>query len=377
MLGLYIHIPFCESKCSYCGFYSTVDKRYLKNYLGAVFNEAEAKKTGEAERIDTLYIGGGTPSVFSAKEIAKFLDELSSVYNLSHLKEATLEVNPEHIANCSDYLRILSEETPVTRISMGVQSFNDNDLKFLGRRHNAQAAISAIEKILKANIELSIDLIYGIPTLTNEIWKNNLQFLKQFGLNHFSAYSLTVEPNTVFEKKQILLNENITLQQYDILQQWCASNNCEQYETSNYARAEHYALHNCNYWNLSPYIGLGAGAHSYSGFTAYPQTEQSQAVRRWNINNIEQYINNPANSYEQEYLTEKDTLHEYIMTALRTKWGVQKSMLQKFSIQSQTHFNKISAPLLQNEILTETKQAYILTKNSMLLADAVAEMFFM
>ena len=158
MFGLYIHIPFCESKCSYCGFYSTADKRGFGSYLKAVFNEAEARK---AEKIDTLYIGGGTPSVFSAKEIVKFSDDLSGVYNFSHLKEATLEVNPEHIANCGDYLRILHEETPVTRISMGVQSFNDNDLKFLGRIHNAQTAINAIEKILNADIELSIDLIYG------------------------------------------------------------------------------------------------------------------------------------------------------------------------------------------------------------------------
>ncbi|MDR2556365.1 MAG: radical SAM family heme chaperone HemW [Bacteroidales bacterium] len=398
MQGLYIHIPFCESKCYYCGFYSTADRSSRKHYLQAVLNEARERARKQEriqkpvsaqtpEQIDTLYIGGGTPSVFSAEEIAEFLKDLSGIYNLSHLKEATLEVNPEHIAKSDDYLKILLERTPVRRISMGVQSFDNDDLKFLGRRHNALIAIRAIEKILKANIELSIDLIYGIPTSTNKIWKNNLQFLKHFGLNHFSAYSLTIEPNTVFAKKQIELNEDTTLQQYDILQQWCAENGYEQYETSNYARQENYALHNCNYWNLSPYTGLGVSAHSYSGFnkdrtdtgntvSAHSYQTQPCATRRWNINNFEQYISDPANSYQQEHLTEADTFHEYIMTALRTKWGVQKQLLQKFSPQLKAHFNKITAPLLQDKTIVETKQAYILKSQSKLFADMIAEKFF-
>jgi oxygen-independent coproporphyrinogen-3 oxidase len=372
MYGLYIHIPFCESKCYYCGFYSTANKNGRENYLQAVLNEAKNRTGKTQEKIDTLYIGGGTPSVFSAAEIATFLNGLSCIYNLSHLKEATIEVNPEHIAKNNDFLQILSKETPLNRISMGVQSFNDNTLTFLGRKHNAQAAINAAEKILKADIELSVDLIYGIPTSTNGIWKNDLRLLEKFGLNHFSAYSLTIEPNTVFSKKQIQLNEDITLQQYDILQQWCAANGYEQYEISSYARNGHYALHNRNYWNLSPYIGLGAGAHSYSGFTAQPHS-----VRRWNINNIEKYINDPANSYEQEYLTEKDTFNEYIMTALRTVWGVEKEMLTKFSPQLQEHFIKTAAPLLKKGIITNTNtKRFACTQRSILLADRIAEGFF-
>jgi oxygen-independent coproporphyrinogen-3 oxidase len=390
---LYIHIPFCDSKCGYCGFYSVVSKAHREAYLDSVLNEARSRaahddvygRSGVHKELSTIYIGGGSPSVFSAGQWVDFFRELSMIFPVEQAKEITLEVNPEHLSRDNSFIKVIAEQTPITRISMGVQSFDDNDLLFLGRKHSRKEIFNAIESV--NGLELSIDLIYGI---SSKSWLKNLDEISRLNINHFSAYSLTIEPNTIFSKKKILENETLAEKNYFELQQWCKENNFEKYETSNYARDNKYSLHNCNYWRLVPYIGLGAGAHSYSGF------QKPFSVRKWNLCNVANYVSwwalpqsivncqlsivNGAQGTqiisEEEFLSEEATMGEYAMTSLRTKWGMQKSILKQFSSAVRQKAERIlSQEKLKGNII-ETETSFLLTNQAQLFADKISVEFF-
>lgn len=374
--GLYIHIPFCRQKCLYCAFYSVAARagEYAEAYAGALLREAEYFKehffAHRKAEIATLYIGGGTPSLLPVPFYAALLEKLQRVFDLSELEEVTFEANPEHLS--PEYLADLYRHTPVRRLSIGVQSFSDADLKLLNRRHSAQQALDAVENARRAGFEnLSIDLIYGIhPAAEPSSWQGNLEILKSLQLPHFSAYALTVEPGTMLERKlasgkMAVAEEEQIEKEYFRLQEFAAVNAYEAYEISNYARKGAYGLHNCNYWRDVPYVGLGAAAHSYLG-----------EERHWNPASVQAYIQDPVSGKQGERLQERDRYHEYIMTALRTVWGVAQEKIAAFSEPLRQEFYQRAEKEIKCGNLQRKGDAYRVPPARRLLTDGIAAAFF-
>lgn len=380
MQGLYIHIPFCSRKCAYCAFYSTNNKELRSNYIDSILKEAYFRLNQEQSKpkIQSIYIGGGSPSILDIKQYEKLFKGLEKLYNLNNIKEITFEANPEHIAQTS-YLNDLKEYTPINRLSIGVQSFFDDDLKHINRKHNAKEAFQCIEAAQNIGFNnISVDLIYALIGSSSIKWKQNLNFIKELKIQHLSAYALTIEEGTILHKqieKGIIktIDEDILIEQHNILMDFAKNNNFIAYETSNFAKEEFIALHNSNYWNNTPYIGLGAGAHSYSG-----------SKRRWNKNDVNLYVNSlekekghiSTSYFEEEVLSEKDIYHEYIMTTLRTIWGIDPNKINEFSKDIQNEFSKQLSLYLKNGDIIEKNGNYTLSSNAILRTDAIAASFF-
>lgn len=301
---------------------------------------------------------------------AGLLEKIGALFDLSALEEVTFEANPEHLG--ADYLRDLRHYTPVRRLSIGIQSFSEADLKMLNRRHTVREALDAVENARKAGFEnLSVDLIYGLhPQGGLSTWQDNLSCLKTLNLPHFSAYALTVEPKTALEKKiaakklAIASDEQIE-REYFRLQEFAAENDYEAYEISNYAKPGAYAIHNCNYWRDVPYIGLGAAAHSYI-----------DGQRHWNPSSLREYISDPIGGKQGERLTERDHYHEYIMTALRTQWGVEENRMEGFSESLRQEFYARAENEIKCGNLLRQGNAYIVPAAKRLLTDGIASSFF-
>ncbi|MCM1531633.1 MAG: radical SAM family heme chaperone HemW [Bacteroides sp.] len=376
MTGLYIHIPFCRQKCLYCAFYSVAARQeeYREAYAEALVKEAEYFKEyyfgGKPATVSTLYIGGGTPSLLPVSFYTELLEKLSARFDLSALEEVTFEANPEHLS--AAYLSDLYRYTPVRRLSIGVQSFADADLKALNRRHSGAEALQAIESARAAGFEnISIDLIYGIhPETGHSTWPDNLNRLQSLDLPHFSAYALTVEAGTMLERrlamgKMRIAGEEGIETEYFQLQEFASRHGYEAYEISNYARHGAYGMHNRNYWRDIPYIGLGAAAHSYIG-----------SERHWNQASVQAYIADPVGGKERECLSERDRYHEYIMTALRTRWGVEEEKIAAFAPALREEFRQ----RVENEIkcgnLQRENGAYTVPPAKRLLTDGIAASFF-
>ncbi|MCM1168973.1 MAG: radical SAM family heme chaperone HemW [Bacteroides sp.] len=376
MTGLYIHIPFCRQKCLYCAFYSVAARQeeYKEAYAEALVKEAEYFKehyfAGNPAMVSTLYIGGGTPSLLPVSFYTDLLERLSARFDLSALEEVTFEANPEHLS--SAYLSDLYRYTPVRRLSIGVQSFADADLKALNRRHSGAEAVQAIENARIAGFEnLSIDLIYGIhPEEAHSTWTDNLNRLQSLNLPHFSAYALTVEAGTMLERrlamgKMRIAGEEGIEKEYFQLQNFAEKNGYEAYEISNYARNGAYGMHNRNYWRDIPYIGLGAAAHSYIG-----------SERHWNPGSVQAYIADPAAGKERERLSERDRYHEYIMTALRTRWGVEEKKIAAFAPALREEFHRRAENEIKCGNLQRENGAYTVPPAKRLLTDGIASSFF-
>lgn len=374
--GLYIHIPFCRQKCLYCAFYSVAAcaGEYAEAYAEALLREAEYFRerffASQKAEIATLYIGGGTPSLLPVPFYAGLLEKLHRTFDLSGLEEVTFEANPEHLSLA--YLTELYRQTPVRRLSIGVQSFSDADLKLLNRRHSAQQALDAVENARRAGFEnLSVDLIYGIhPDGMRSTWQDNLETLKSLQLPHFSAYALTVEPHTMLERrlasgKMAIAGEERVEKEYFQLQEFAARNAYEAYEISNYAQNGAYGLHNRNYWRDVPYVGLGAAAHSYLG-----------DERHWNPASVRDYIQDPVSGKQGERLQERDRYHEYIMTALRTVWGVRQEKIAAFSEPLRQEFYQRAEKEIKCGNLQHKGDAYVVPPDRRLLTDGIAASFF-
>lgn len=317
MAGIYIHIPFCRHKCNYCNFYSLATKRYQEEVFEAMLLELHQRKDYLAdEPVDTLYFGGGTPSLLEAQKIALLIDEVDKLYNTSTLSEITLEANPEDITKekLNDW-----DHAGINRLSIGVQSFRQEDLDFLQRPHSVQQVDIAILEALNHGFQnLSIDLIYGIPTLNSFGWEANLYHAFSYGIPHISAYSLTVEAKTplhfaIRKEKLPPIDENAAINQYHTLTRLMGQCGYEHYEISNFSLPGARSKHNTSYWQKKPYLGIGPSAHSYN-----------RDSRCWNVSNLNEYVSsvklgNVSSQYEQ--LTASDQLNEYIMTSLRTSWG--------------------------------------------------------
>lgn len=321
MAGLYIHIPFCKSRCIYCGFYSTTHHELQQRYVDAVCREiveSRERKEGSGERIETLYLGGGTPSQLTGQQLQQLFQYINKVYGLSEIKEITMECNPDDLTE--EYVCML-KDLPVNRVSMGVQTFSNERLRFLHRRHSAEQIPIAVERLRKAGLcNISIDLMFGFPdeTLTN--WQNDIDKALKLEVEHLSAYSLMYEEGTplysLLEAEQVNeIDEELSRHMFASLIDSLTAAGYEHYEISNFAKPGFRSRHNSSYWNQTPYIGLGAAAHSYDGVSR----------RCWNTDDLTHYIEGMESGlrcYEEELLDADTRYNEMVMTALRTCEGL-------------------------------------------------------
>jgi len=339
MAGIYIHIPFCKTPCNYCNFHFSTSLNMKNDYVNALITEMEIQNIYLGlEKIDTIYFGGGTPSLLEKQDLEKIFLALNNNFNISKDKdiEITLEANPDDITK--EKLSIW-KNIGINRLSIGTQSFIDRDLKFMQRAHNAKQAKKSIILSAKNGFKnISIDLIYGIPNLTDKEWLQNLKIANDLPIQHLSCYALTVEKNTILfhqiKKGKIVApkDENAS-KQFEILMDFAKNNDFEHYEISNFCKSNFISKHNSSYWQGKKYLGLGASAHSFNGFS-----------RQWNIANNKKYIdglNKGILNFEIENLSETDRLNEYIMTGLRTKWGIDLSYVETNYKKKKELMNKI------------------------------------
>ncbi len=370
MAGIYLHIPFCKKACHYCNFHFSTTLTLKNELLTCLRKEIELQKEYlSGVPINSIYFGGGTPSLLSIEELNAIFNTIYSNFEVEKDIEITLESNPDDLTE--DYCIELKKSTPVNRLSIGIQSFNDECLSFMNRAHSGKEAIAAIENAQKADFEnLTIDFIYGTPTLSDEQWISNLNTAFAFNIPHLSCYNLTVEENTalnhfVKKGKQKPVDEMQSARQFQILVEKTAVNGFEHYEISNYAKSGFRAIHNSSYWEGIPYLGIGPSAHSFDGNS-----------RQSNIANNALYIKSLSNNemnFEKEVLTLENIHNEYVMTSLRTSWGCDPLKINPFFAEN---FNKKIAELIEKGWITQNGKNYILTFQGKLLADHIAVTLF-
>lgn len=338
MAGLYIHIPFCKSRCIYCGFYSTTDTTLRQRYVDAVCQEMisrSEKNEGENMRtgIQTIYIGGGTPSQLTLGQLGQLLEKARTVFDVDDNAEVTVEVNPDDV---TEELAAGLRAIGVNRVSMGAQTFDANRLRFLNRRHTARQVEEAVSLLRQSGFDnISIDLMYGFPDETLNDWQQDIDAVLRLGVEHLSAYCLMIEEGTPLhqwaaDNGQWTMDEELERAMYYTLIERLTAAGYEHYELSNFAKPGRRSRHNSSYWKDIPYIGLGAAAHSYDG-----------QCRRWNVSNLLYYIKGIENgqpSFEQEELDEDTHYNDRITVALRTCEGLSLSELtdrqQKYLLRS-------------------------------------------
>lgn len=370
---IYFHIPFCKQACHYCDFHFSTSLQYKADLLDAMHKEIEIRASYlEDKSIDSIYFGGGTPSILDTDEIARLIDSVSKHFDIKDTAEITLEANPDDI----NYEKLKQlRKTSVNRFSIGIQSFFEEDLRWMNRAHNAQEADSSIKSVQDAGFEnITCDLIYGYPLLTDEKWKSNMQKLIDLQIPHISSYAMTVENRTALahfikEGKSKPMDESQSESQMIMLIDNLTSNGFEHYEISNFAKDKHYAKHNTNYWRGKHYLGIGPSAHSFNG--------QS---RSWNIAHNAKYIsaiNNNEPYNDVEYLSTENRFNEYIMTSLRTMWGVDINYIEsEFGYDYKKLIEKGSAVFIEKNNIQVVDHLYTLTKSGKLLADFIASELF-
>lgn len=318
MAGIYIHIPFCKKRCIYCDFFSTTRLAEQQAYVGALCKEMELRKGYlEKEPIQTIYLGGGTPSTLKDRELSNLFHSLEQSFDLSSCQEITMECNPDDLS--PEYVRML-RTLPVNRLSMGIQTFNDDLLRLLNRRHSGSQAIEAVHRVQDSGIgNISIDLIYGLPGQSRMQWQEQIDKALSLGVTHISAYHLIYEEGTVLERmleegRIREIDEEDSLEQYRMLIDGLSDGGYQHYEISNFCKPGLESRHNSSYWEGIPYLGLGAAAHSYD-----------RTSREWNVSDLERYIKGIATGrrdYEVEHLDGDTRYNELMMTGLRTSKGV-------------------------------------------------------
>lgn len=368
MAGLYIHVPFCQKRCLYCDFYSNTDMGYQEAYLSALIREMELRKNYlEGETLETIYFGGGTPSQLSVENLNRIFEAIYRHFPVNQDMEITLEANPDDMTPA--YVAAL-RSLPVNRISMGVQSFDAADLKFLNRRHDREEALRAVRLCQEHNLyNISIDLIYGLPGQTPEKWQKNLDEVLRLDIPHISAYHLIYEEGTALYRlleagKITAVDEETSLELFTLLIENLAAAGYQHYEISNFARPGWYARHNSSYWKGKKYLGLGPSAHSYNG------TE-----REWNVASLPEWIKGiqtgkPA--LENEQLDENTCYNEYIMTHLRTMWGIDLNELsEKFGEKKLKYCLNIAQTYEKRNLLFQKDGKLTLTKEGIFVSDGI------
>jgi oxygen-independent coproporphyrinogen-3 oxidase len=368
MAGIYIHIPFCKKLCSYCDFYHIITQSDNKQFIDALIKETALRREYAGnEIIETIYLGGGTPSVLPAAEIRRIIESVRKIYTVSENCEVTIEINPDDAD--TEYLREL-KNSGINRISLGIQSWRDSDLKLLNRRHNAAQAAYALEETMKAGFRnVTIDLIYGIPGLTLADWADNLDKTFSYDIKHLSAYHLTIEPNTVFSKmkeKGLLseIDEEESSAQFNLLIDKAQSAGFVHYEISNFGKPGYFSIHNSNYWKQVNYIGLGPSAHSFNGYS-----------RQWNIRDVRKYIksvNAGFPLFEKEELDNKTRFNEYIMTTLRTMWGIDLEYVERiFNKEGYDYILNTAGKLINYGLMKQENKTLVLTNQGKMISDNI------
>ena len=373
LASIYIHIPYCKQRCVYCDFhFSIIQKDKLEMLKCIKIEIANRKDYLNNELIDTLYFGGGTPSILEKSEITGILKHLHNTFNISTNAEITIECNPDDLT--LDKLKAL-KQIGINRLSIGVQSFKDKDLEFMKRSHNANEAINSIK--LAQNIgfnNITIDLIYGLPDQSIADWEQNIKQAFDLDIQHLSAYALTVENKTILsqmvKKKKIkILSDTKVIKQFNILQSKAEEKGFIHYEISNFGKKGFFSKHNSGYWKSIHYLGIGPSAHSYNGY-----------IRSSNISSNKKYIRNinlGLDYFEDEFLSESEQYNEYIYTSLRTIWGIDiDTIAKKYSEGILSHFQDEISKWENKKFITSDKKKYTLTRSGKSFADMIASDLF-
>lgn len=373
MSGIYIHIPFCKQACHYCDFHFSTSMKKKEEMVQALVKEMQMRKSEfENEIVETIYFGGGTPSVLSDEELAFLIDAVYANFKVAENPEITLEANPDDL---SDERIVELAGSRINRLSIGIQSFFENDLKMMNRAHNAEEAKKSLETATRYFDNISIDLIYGIPGMTNEMWKQNIETALSFGIPHISSYALTVEPKTALKKliqtgKVSEPKDEVAQEHFMILVEMLQQHGFIHYELSNFGKPDYFSKNNSAYWLGKKYIGIGPSAHSYDGIS-----------RSWNIANNPIYLKEIEAGKlpgEVEILTSNDRYNEYIMTGLRTIWGVSLNRIQKeFGEEVLQYLQKQSEKFIADGLLAVEKNILKTTPKGKFLADGIASDLFL
>lgn len=368
MAGIYLHIPFCKTRCIYCDFYSTTRSELKSRYVQALCRELEMRKGYlKGENIETIYFGGGTPSQLEEGDFRQLFETIQKCYGMESCREITLEANPDDLSK--EYLQMLST-LPFNRLSMGIQTFDDATLKLLKRRHDARTAIEAVDRCRQAGFSnISIDLIYGLPGETKERWENDLRQAIDLNVEHISAYHLIYEEDTpiykMLKQHQVSeVDEDSSLEFFTLLIERLQKAGFEHYEISNFCRPGKYSRHNTSYWKGIPYLGCGPSAHSFDGMT-----------REWNVSSIDLYIKGieeNRRAFEIEHLDQATRYNEFIITTIRTVWGTPiEKLKQTFGNELWEYCRKMAAPYLENGKLEEHEGALRLTREGIFISDSI------
>ena len=372
MSGIYIHIPFCKQACNYCDFHFSTSMKKKDEMVLALTKEISLRKNEfENEIIETIYFGGGTPSTLQIADCRFLIDEVYKNYKVSENPEITLEANPDDLSE--DYLIALSK-IGINRLSIGIQSFFEDDLKMMNRAHNSAEAKKCLEIATKYFDNISLDLIYGIPGMSDEKWKQNIETALSFGIPHISSYALTVEPKTALNKliqtgKIAEPKDEVASAHFMILMETLEANGFVHYELSNFGKPDYFSKNNSAYWLGKKYIGIGPSAHSYDGIS-----------RSWNIANNSLYLKFIADNKlpnETEILSVADRYNEYIMTGLRTIWGVSLDRIQnEFGQDYLDYLSKQAQKFLNDDLLFIENSILRPTKKGKFLTDGIASDLF-
>lgn len=355
MAGIYIHVPFCHRKCSYCDFYSVGKSKLNDDFPELIVRELNLRKDYlPTNRIETVYFGGGTPSLLSAKQVEVILNGINNFFSVSSSPEITLEANPDDLT-----LELLNgyEQAGINRLSIGVQSFNDSELEFLGRRHNAKKAQDSVSLIYQSEISnISLDLIYGLPNSSLETWEYSLKKAIELGVQHLSCYHLTYEESTPLTRKLLKglfnsIDEELSIRQFNLLRRIAQENGYVHYEISNFAKEGFISKHNSSYWQGLAYLGVGPSAHSFNIET-----------RQWNPASIEEWTNGIKENkpcLQSETIDETSRFNEFLLTRLRTIWGVDLNFIAN-------NFNEKHITFLQSEMNKHIKQGNLVLNDGIL-----------
>lgn len=372
MSHLYIHIPFCKKICYYCDFHFSLNLKNTQQMVDAICQEIILRSDYLSNRtLETIYFGGGTPSILTYKQISQIFQAIYTAYTIVSDAEISFEANPDDLTE--DYIKMLSK-TEINRISVGIQSFDDDYLKLMNRRHSGDEAKQCLSLLQEAGFEnITADLIYGLPNLTLDKWQETIESLLSFNIKHISAYHLTIEPQTAFNKmvktgKIVQLPDEDSYKQFSLLQSMLKAKGIEQYEISNFSYPEWHSRHNSAYWKQKEYIGIGPSAHSYNGHS-----------RQWNISHNAKYITSIEEDivpHGTEELSAADRYNECIFTTLRTKWGIDIPYLKTEFTDFYSFCENLIRPYILSGDVTQDKNTFKLTEKGRFLADKIASDLF-
>lgn len=372
MAGIYIHIPYCKKACHYCNFHFSTTRYHAGEMMDCIVREAGLRKGYLQDNIETIYFGGGTPSLIDREKIGEIINAVYRDFFIAENPEITLEANPDDI----DKEKLLQwKALGINRLSIGIQSFQEEDLRWMNRAHDARQARDCIVLAQDHGFEnISCDLIYGTPALSDEMWQENLAVIASSGIPHLSAYALTVEPKTALHKmiekhKTADVDPGKQVQQFDLLMRWAQENDFEHYEISNFAKRGFRSRHNSSYWQGKHYLGLGPSAHSFNG-----------NARQWNVSNNTLYLHSLQNGcldFEEELLTGENKLNEYIMISLRTIEGMDLHQIEKdFGPAQKDRVARAAQKYIHKEMLVSRGNYLVLADRGKHYADGIAAELF-